>query len=427
MQYKIDRSLVYRVLICAFILFIVTACVSPVVQQLPTRPNPEANSTAAAEPTPTNEPAKQDSTFPFTLSENILPEDKITNLTNVVNPGNFQMAQDGQGILHVIWSSIHQLFHRERDAGGQWSDTSAFPTNDNSDGEKAELLIAPDGKACVLWLNEGMVENNQLHSEFQVEQYATGQWSPSAELTSQFDSLAPLLTYTTIYQAQFEPNGHLQLFFKNDTGSDPAQGGYYVGNLRLFPDEDTSKDESHQFMIDQQGNYHLVFLRNNQVIYRISNDQGKTWREPAIQTGTTIDEEYASLAPDQKAYFHFMILDSGSPTYLSWISSGITPQGLPLFNSSEMFKKLVNDSRYQKLISFHPQAMTQDASGRLHFTADDSEAGFSQVILEKNGSWSIQKIENSGFPIGLLVGKKNETYFLWRTNMDALFVSILPG
>ena len=437
MQNKIDRSRVYHALICAFILFIVTACISPLGRQLPTSSQPAANSTAAGEatqnpaanpaataaPTVPNAAGKPDAAFPFKISEDILPAEKVTDLTNLANPGNYQMAEDGQGTLHVIWSAIHQLFHRERSASGQWSDASAFPTTDYSSGDQAELLIAPDGSACVLWMDFGMVENNALISKFQVEKYASGQWGPSAELTGQFDPLVPLLTYTTFYQAQFDPQGHLQLYFENvDGGNDPVPAGFYIGKLSIFADEDTSKDENRQFMIDQQGNYHLVFFRNNQIIYRVSKDQGKTWREPALQTGTTLNEEYASLAPDQNAYFHFMLLNGGSPMYVSWISSRMTPEGLPLFNRDEMFKQLMKDPRYQKLIAITPQALTQDGSGRLHFTAQDGNVGFSQVVLEKDGSWSVQKVEQDGFPVMLLVGKNAATYILWRTN-EALFVS----
>ena len=54
-------------------------------------------------------------------------------------------------------------------------------------------------------------------------------------------------------------------------------------------------------------------------------------------------------------------------SFRSWISPNETPSGLPLFNKDEMFKKLIGDPRYHKLLSFSPQSVALDGGAGFIF------------------------------------------------------------
>ena len=387
----------------------------------PTHP---AEEQATAAP-PAKPEATKDSGVPFTITENLLPGEKVTDLNKGINEINLQFAEDGQGIVHVIWAiPATHLYHRDRDPNGQWSDIAPFPTNDSSEADGARILMAPNGQVCVLWLNKLWAAKG---SAFQVECYASGQWSPAQDITAQLAPMGKLANYIHAYQAQFDPQGHLQIYAEV-LGNDAVPAGYYLGGQRLFPGEDEDGLDVSRFRIDSQGNDHLLIVRkNHEVIYRMSKDQGKTWQELALTPETAFNGGYARLAPDQDRYFHFVVLTSNfSDTSIdSWVSSRLTPQAIPLFNRDEMQKKQSSDPRYQKLPILGPEQVAVDESGVPHFFARVVGGGFSHVVLKDDGAWVIQNIlDTDKFLVETQINQKNDILVLWRTN-DALFFSRL--
>ena len=230
----------------------------------PTLPATVAAVTAAPLPAPTDA-AKAGAPFPINLSNTTLEPTEIAEFKKP-NPVYYSI-EDGQGTLHVIWQSFGgQLWHKQRPASGGWSEAVALPTSTGNRADQSSLLTAPDGKACVLWVDA----NDEFHPLCQTG----GQWTEVSGMVR----MKPVdrSVHFEGYQAQFDPQGDLIILtLRRGSPSD----GYYLGDDRLFPQDNTSMDVLFQFRIDGQGRYHLAFVHGQDTIYRMSADQGKTWQK----------------------------------------------------------------------------------------------------------------------------------------------------
>ena len=433
MENKTNSSFLFRGFILVLILLLTIACSIQKGLSNSAGTNPTDDSTASAESgSPTSSvPAQSEeqtnpaetgaeaSEFPFTLSDNLLTAYEVAGYSDLAQPVAYQMVEDGQGVLHVMWTSLDQLFYRQRNGNGEWSDAAKFPDIDEwNQAKNAKLLVTPEGQACLLWPNHPAGEK----IEFQVECVSGDQWSPSQDLI-QLEPISDPYANIESYQYQFDPQGHLKFLILLSTSSQTLPSGFYLGEQRLFPDEDTSMDLTYHFRIDSQGSYHLVFIHNQSIIYRTSSDQGKTWQEPAVHWGATLNDGYAGLPTDQNTYFHFLMFGESSLGFISWISSQKIENGLPLFDGDKMFEEAMKDQRYLDLTSFSLKALTLDKEGKLHFAASDG--GIYHVVLENDGTWLIQKIQEDGFdPIEMLISQNGDTFFLWST-LDGLYFTSL--
>ncbi len=374
----------------------------------PTLPATVAAVTAAPLPAPTDA-AKAGAPFPINLSNTTLEPTEIAGFKKP-NPVYYSMTEDGQGTLHVIWQSFGgQLWHKQRPASGGWSEAVALPTSTGNRADQSSLLTAPDGKACVLWVDE----DDAFHPLCQTG----GQWTEVSGMVR----MKPVdrSVHFEGYQAQFDPQGDLIILtLRRGSPSD----GYYLGDDRLFPQDNTSMDVLFQFRIDGQGAYHVAFLHGQAAIYRMSADQGKTWQERQLNSSRLLNDQYAEIAPGAKRFFHCLFLFGGPVRMASWISSQGEMPGVALFNRDEISKLIGRDDRYSPYSMFVPQGVAQDGEERLHFLAYGLD-GFYYVRLAKDGTWSLQQIRgDSGLPV-FVFGQKNTVSILYSTVKGLYFVS----
>lgn len=402
---------------CAKPAVVVTQATTDIPSSNGITPTPiiENSSTPAPEEpvaAPTAETNSNNEDTPVILPEQILSGTPLLDLKKYPNPGNIQVVADSHGTLHVIWSSIHQLFHLERDGVGNWSEPAAFSTSENTNGKSAWLITRPDGQACLIWLNSLPGDN----AGFQIECYIDLKWAPADDLKQQLIVLGPLAKNAVEFQAQFDPTGQIQVVM-DVRGSETNEDGHYLNNQLLFPNEIRDLTTYH-FLIDPHGSYHIWFERNGSIIYRVSNDQGQTWQEPAISIGETLNEGYGSLAPEQDIYFHFTPMES---QIAFWISSQPTPSSLPLFNNEKLFEKIKENPGLSNLFGISSMILKPDRNGQPHFLVRGTD-GIYHALLQEDGSWILQKISNQTWSNPtMLFGEKNEIFFFYQQGLELFF------
>jgi hypothetical protein len=379
---------------------------------LPAAPPDQPKSSAPANPGGNN--------FPYVFSENLLTATQIADISGINAMTIYQMAEDRTGTLHAVWGATEGLWHRQMDKNGQWSDPYKFPTEAVRGVDGFKLLNAPDGKVCVLWF--------ERKSAFQLSCLAEGKWTSASQDISQASQPAGSNVNNVIsFEADFGPDGKLQII------SYLNGAGLFMGNNKLFPDEDTSKDLTYNFGMVKPEKYSLSYYHYNSAdkttswVVKTSADRGKSWEERKFIPDPLFNGGYANLQTGSDEYLHFMSLSgftkvNGANKFGAWISSQGAFKCEPFFNKDEIFKKAMKDNRYLDLTQFSALALAVDPKGRLHFVANNGGSGLYHVILEKDNSWNIQKIQaTSGSDPVLFVDKNGHVNIIWRTLKGLFF------
>lgn len=370
---------------------------------------PDATETLAPQP---NTGAPQ---FPFLVSENLLPTFQVADLSGINALPFYQMAEDNQGVLHVVWGATEGLWHRQLDTNGQWSEPYTFPGETVRRVEEFQLLIAPGGNACVLCLDNQNV--------FQLYCSADGNWALASSDLLKNGALFGSSDIVNSFAAEFDPDGNLQIL------SVLNGQGFFLGKDKLFPDENTSLDQNYHFSMDRLGNFYLAYAhtdpetRAQTFMVKASADRGKSWESLELVSDVLFNGGYARLNATPDSYLHFMFLSGAN--FGVWISSQGAYSGAPLFNQDEMFNLAMKDNRYLDLSTYTAFGLFADTNGGLHFVSSNAGSGLSYVRLQPDNTWNIQKIQSGdAFNPILLVGKNNRVYFLWRTLKGLFFAQL---
>ncbi|MFZ6029092.1 MAG: hypothetical protein ACOYYS_15370 [Chloroflexota bacterium] len=241
-----------------------------------------------------------------------------TNFTN--NEGRSEqpaVVSDNEGNLHIVWfddslrapnSGEGDILHRQRSAGGEWSDVENLTEGFEMVMESSlRLLAAPDGRLCALWSGS---QSLTIGANAYLRCQAGGQWAPPEKLDdtdSAFDC-----------SPAFAPDGGLEVACS-------SFGEWRLRDRQLVP---PSNDYVYtlKLLIDSHGGYHVLWIQGepNALWHRYSTDKGETWGETTQVSGE--GQFYTSGAIqaicDSRDSLHVAWSDPDGAHYRQWQTDG---------------------------------------------------------------------------------------------------------
>ncbi len=345
-------------------------------------------------PEPTATPA------PLSLSE--------LNVSNTPgDSGNPNLLVDDTNTLHFIWyDTTPQLggavLYRQRTADGAWSDITNLTPNFEYVGEYSiRLLRHPNGQVCAFWDSPG---GNQA-AGYYMRCLADGAWAEPTRILSYGGA-------SRDFRPAFAPDGTVHVIYINSD--------LLYGETQL---SDGFQAVSHpRFVIDSQGNFHAVWLRQGQpysLEYRSSSDNGQTWSE----TERLTDDQSPADFPLS------LFADTQGQVHLVWFADDLA-----------YYRRWTAETGWEPSMKILP-GKTDNVCGRAILTGDDHlhlawQGGSGLFYLEQTDSliWSsprliTEELCNYDSP-ALAVDGLGNRHFIWNKQPDDahdFYYALLPA
>lgn len=339
--------------------------------------------------------------FPYTFSDHPVEAIQFADISAINAVTVYQIIEDAEQNIFLVWGATEGIWARKLDANGQLSESYSFPVTKSRWSNTFQLINSPDGLACVMWLN-GM----SLEQIFQLSCFSDNTWS-------QPQQISPLPKSGLFsFQAEYDPLGNLH------TIGYQIGEGLFLDSQLIISEEDSSLINDYLYSIDNEGNFHLVYISGMDVNYKFSNDAGITWQPLETNLDSNLNCMFAKI-PSSKNYFHYIV--NNITIFMAWISDKSAMPGDPIFNGDEMFLKSAEDHRYLELSIFRLYSGAIDNKGNLNFLVDMN--GLTLLRSGEKGAWDIQKLQPDGFDPVIFINKKGTIFFLWRSLTELFYAN----